>query len=389
MSDELASSARHGVRRWTLRRPWRWSLDAALLLGLVGVLLGVPVASADVGSGQVVGSGGAGWEGFGGGLLPGAGWRPYASTSPFNMSTEGAVVDPNSQALVEKALSWGLPGNLAAGSAETESDWGHPTFFAQPGDPVYTLQATEDPSGNPIEGMKVGIPSYARPAGGPDHHMTVVTPDGWEYDFWNVQEVNASTRVLRFSNGGRMRIDGDGLGSGGTASRFGNLAGIIRAPELAAGHINHALFIVLKCTGTGTSFGYGETTTSYGSSYVYPASQGGSACGSEDADAAPMGARFMLEMSDAQIQALAVPAWKKTILTALAHYGGYVGDTGGSGFGLEFESSATYTALGLPDPLVAFASANNLPKWDGEYVFNLASGVEWAKYLRVLAPPAP
>ena len=33
-------------------------------------------------------------------------------------------------------------------------------------------------------------------------------------------------------------------------------------------------------------------------------------------------------MSDAQIAALAVPAWKKTILTALAHYGGYVGDTG-------------------------------------------------------------
>jgi glucose/arabinose dehydrogenase len=95
----------------------------------------------------------------------------------------------------------------------------------------------------------------------------------------------------------------------------------------------------------------------------------------------------MLEMSDAQIQALSVPAWKKTILAALAHYGGYVGDTGGPGFAIQFESPLTYTALGLADLLVTFAVANSLPLWEGEYVFQMASGVEWAKYLRVLVPP--
>jgi hypothetical protein len=326
-----------------------------------------------------------GWEGFGGGALPEASWRPYAPSSPFNTSTEAATVHPNSQAFVEEALSWGLPGNLVGGTAETAGDWSHPAFYALPSDPAFTLHATAT-SFSPIEGMKIPIPLAARPAGGADGHMTVVTPEGWEYDFWQVHEKRLPTHVLTFSNGGRTRIDGSGLGSGATASGFGSLAGMIRAPELAAGQINHALFIVLKCAAKGTGFGYGATATSYGSSYVYPATHGGSVCPPEDANAVPLGAHFMLAMSDPQIQALAVPAWKKAILTALAHYGGYVGDTGGPGFGLMFESSTTYTALGLADPLVSFGAQNFLPRWNGNYVFNLSSGLEWSRYLRVLAP---
>jgi hypothetical protein len=328
----------------------------------------------------------AGWDGFGGLVLPGGGWRPYASSSPFNTTTEGATVHPSSAAYVAQALSWGLPGNLVGGNAGTSSDWGHPTFYALPGDPVFTLHATAT-AYSPVEGMKIPIPKAARPAGSADGHMTVVTPDGWEYDFWQVHEKNLSTHLLTFSNGGRTRVDGSGLGSKGTAAGFGNLAGMIRAPELAAGRINHALFIVLKCAAKGTGFGYG-TTTSSTSSYVYPATHGGSACPAEDVNALPLGAHFKLAMSDTQIQALAVPAWKRTFLTALAHYGGYVGDTGGPGFAFMFESSTAYTALGLSDPLVVFGALNGLPLWNGDYVFNVASGVEWAKYLRVLVPPA-
>jgi hypothetical protein len=36
---------------------------------------------------------------------------------------------------------------------------------------------------------------------------------------------------------------------------------------------------------------------------------------------------------------------------------------------------------------VTFARANNVPTWNGTYVFNMAQGVDWARYLRVLAPP--
>ena len=56
-----------------------------------------------------------------------------------------------------------------------------------------------------------------------------------------------------------------------------------------------------------------------------------------------------------EIRALDVPSWKRTILRAMARYGIFAGDTGGSPWDLEFESSSTYTSFGRPDPLVAIA----------------------------------
>ncbi len=336
---------------------------------------------------------GNGWGGVGGLSLPGPSWKPYANTSPFNQSAAGAAEHPESQAIVKTVLSWGLPENLEAGNAETSEDWGHPTFWAQPGDPIYTLEATEQLGpGNSLSlsGGSIKIPEYARPARGGDGHMTVVEPNGEEYDFWRAQAPPPGGGTFTFAWGNLVPggLKGNGIGGGGTASGFGNLAGMIRAPELAAGHINHALFIVLKCAAPGTGFGDGAALDPPNSSYVYPANEGGSACPAGESDAPPLGTRFMLAMSDAQIKALAVPSWKKTILTALAEYGGYFGDTGGPGFTFMFESSTTYTALNLPDPLVEFAQKNDLRSWEGRYIFNVASGVEWEKYLRVLVPPS-
>ncbi len=108
--------------------------------------------------------------------------------------------------------------------------------------------------------------------------MTVVTPEGWEYDFWQVSSKPAGGGTLSFSIGGRIPIDGDGLDGKATASLFGNLAGIIRAPEMAAGEIDHALFIVLKCSSATTAFGHGTVVGPAGqSAYVYPATHGASA----------------------------------------------------------------------------------------------------------------
>ncbi len=339
-------------------------------------------------SGLLAGSAGAasGWSGFGAGSWPSGSWRPYASTSPFNRLAATSAVHPNSTRIVQKSLSLGSVGNLVAGNSTTTGDYGHPTYYAQPTDPLFRLSWTGGGPGTAINGMQIRIPDAARPATGSDGHMTVVEPDGWEYDFWRVGSKPRGGGTMTFAGGGRTRIDGSGLDSGATAANFGNLAGVIRAQELAAGTINHALFIVLKCTARGTSFGYGTRTTGNGS-MVYPASHGGSACSTDSADLPPIGARFQLNMTDAQIAALAVPTWKKTILTALARYGGYVGDTGGPGFALQFESGATYTAFGAVDQLVTFSKANGLPLWNNTYVFNVGSGVDWARYLRVLVPP--
>ena len=103
--------------------------------------------------------------------------------------------------------------------------------------------------------MRVPIPGAAQPTGGPaspgdnhDAHMTIIDPaTGWEYDLWHVTRKAPDGGRLDFGWGGRTRIDGRGLGSGGVAAGFGNLAGLIRAPELIRGRIDHALTMAVPC----------------------------------------------------------------------------------------------------------------------------------------------
>ena len=116
---------------------------------------------------------------------------------------------------------------------------------------------------------------------------------------------------------------------------------------------------------------------------VWPAAGTGSKC-ADPAAAPALGTRFQLALSDAQIEALGVPAWKRTILRAMARYGVIVGDTGGSGFNLQFESGTSYTSFGYEDPMVAFARRNDVPRYQGKYVFNLRDGIDWQRHLRVV-----
>ena len=206
--------------------------------------------------------------------------------------------------------------------------------------------------------------------------MTVVDQrSGWEYDFWRVLSKPAGGGRLDVAWGGKTRIDGDGLGAEANAANFGELAGNLRVEELQAGLIDHALFLSVDCD-SGDS--------------VYPATHVGRSCsdiGLSNAHAPAMGQRFQLDMSDAEIEALAVPAWKKTILRAMAHYGMYVGDTGGS-WGIKEEGGLTYTAFGYEDKWVAFAKQVGAPYYapDNDWVFNLRDGVDWAHRLRAIDP---
>jgi hypothetical protein len=314
-------------------------------------------------------------------------WRPYNAASPFNQRIpRGTQPLRGSAEMIEQVLRFGPPSHLTGGVSRTPDDWGHPTYYAKTTDPLYTLRTTAPYGHNRLNGMRIRVPAVAEPAGGGDGHMTVVTPDGWEYDMWQVHDMTAGGGTLTFSWGGRTRVDGSGLKSAGTASHFGNLAGMIRAQELQAGRINHALFVVLRCTGDGRAYGRGVRQRRDDSGYVYPADAGGSSC-RDGAQEPPMGARLRLAMSDAQIDALALPQWKSAILKALAHYGGYVGDTGGDGIGFMFESSTMYTSFGRPDPLVSIAEAAKLPSYLGQYAFPIGADVDWQRYLQVI--PAP
>ncbi|MCQ7030002.1 hypothetical protein MRO55_26225, partial [Escherichia coli] len=80
--------------------------------------------------------------------------------------------------------------------------------------------------------------------------------------------------------------------------------------------------------------------------------------------------RFQLTLTEAQISALNVPAWKKTILRAMARYGLYVGDTGTSSWGIQLESGTTYTSFGTSDPFVTFARSAGISAYKGTYAMN-------------------
>jgi len=322
---------------------------------------------------------------LGEGTTPGACWRPYGDSSPFNRTIPGGAPSaPHSSGIVRRLLSGGRINDLVVG--DPARDGGNSTFYSKVTDPLYTLRCVKPWGHCMIEGMQIHVPAAARPTGGfatpgndHDAHMTIVDQvSGWEYDLWNVNSKPDLGGDLKFGWGGRTRIDGDGLGSDAVAARYGNLAGPIRIEELRAGAINHALAMDVPCTET----------------YVYPAVQTGQTCtgvGESGTDSPPMGAHFQLNMSMAQIDALGLPGWKRTILVALAKYGAYTSDTttADDQWGFEMESGNTYTSFGLADPWVTYARQLGISGEDfnqngaKEYWMDLASGVPWDK-LRVV-----
>lgn len=311
-------------------------------------------------------------------------WRPFADSSPFNRTISSSpTLDANSNDIVSYLTSGTNPSKLSSNTGGATNDFWHANYFAKPTDPLYTVHCTEPWGTCEPEGDDFRIPADAKPAGylgsgsSLDHHISVVQPDGvTTLDLWESDTPSGTGGTLDASWGGVSEIDGSGLGSDATAAQFGGFAGAIRAQELAAGQINHALFAVVRCT----------------SGHVYPAGKGAYQCG--DPDAPPNGARLQLDMSEGAIEALSVPRWKKTILHALRRYGMIVGDTGGgsAAFGLQFESGMVDRAFSNPEQMDQFAiTAGVTPYYNSttgrdEHVFDIAPGVDWANDLRVVAP---
>jgi hypothetical protein len=315
---------------------------------------------------------------------PSACWRPYANTSPLNRPLPAnPELASNSSAVVDRLLSDPLfddgPGDKDVGDEGTEDDWSPPLYYAKSTDPVFRAHCTRDWGTCEPEGDEIHIPDRAKPAGGGDAHLAVIQPDGDEYDFWKVSRKDAGGGVLESAWGGTTRIDGDGLDSNASAAHIGLAGGRVRAQELAAGLIDHALLMVTKCVN---------------GSYVYPAeSASATPCtefGSSNANAPALGAHFYIDYTPAEIEDLPVATWKKTILRALARYGMFISDTGGSGWSYgSFEGGMTYRSFGVEDRMVTYAREHGLPSWtsDGrtKYLFDMESGVDWSR-LRVVNP---
>lgn len=315
--------------------------------------------------------------------------RPYNDESPFNTPIPAGTATTSSSAATIAAS--GFPSNGLINSMRVSSspsnDWSHPIYKASASDPSYTIRCN---SGG-VNGMSIHIPNGARPTGSQDGHMAILNTDGYEYDLWIARAPSGGTVTcdIGYRQPWRDSLTGvkalgivlpadrqkDSSLGGGTASFFGEQAGLIRANEIAAGVIPHALFIVVPCQGTGGG-------------WVYPASHNGSFCPG-NANAPRMGQRFQLRMTDEQIAASCAPGWEKTVATALAHYGGYMGDTGGGGFGPLMESSLTYTAIGQSDPWAAVASQYGIKK-DASYgyMFKPSGCIKYQQNTVAVTPPA-
>jgi hypothetical protein len=246
-------------------------------------------------------------------------------------------------------------------------------YYASNSDPLVELVVTEPWGNNPLNGRKIRVPQTAVAEQASDGHLTIVlapnnaNAPGETVDLWEAQPVKEGK--LLFGWGGPGSMTGTLLQSGGLsadAAGFDLQAGLVRGPELKAGAINHALVVAVK---------------DVKSSYVYPASH---TDGSSNEAAAPaMGQHFYLDYSDAEIAALPVLPWKKAVLTALAHYGFYIGDSGNNTLGFIWESSST----GSTEPFVEIGKEQGVPSSNGIYTFNLSEGVNWTR-LRAVAPPA-
>jgi hypothetical protein len=329
----------------TRRIPTLSALVLPLAVLFSTLMIGAPPASADTSvCSQAFGS-------FSASNFPTACWRPYSSSSPFNRQLPtNPTIASNSAAIIANltANQYGFEGGSGQ-FAFTSDDGRDGVYYSRASDPVVTIHCTyywgpgtcTGANKVNIDGQQIHVPAGAMPQNnGSDQHLTVVDQaTQLEYDFEHATW-SSDHKTLEVWAGAEIPAGpdvGTGLGGGGTAAGFSTLAGLITEPELASGTINHALVINLPCT----------------NGSVYPAGGAyGMACSQVSGNtntgtAAPLGALFQLNMTDAQIAASGAPAWEKTIMTAMAHYGMYVNDTDGiDNIELEAESDISYTSLG-------------------------------------------
>jgi len=327
-----------------------------------------------------------GWGTYSFTVLPGACWRPYSDSSPFNtgLPSSPSIVS-NSGTIVSRAVTDGTNSNPgprwnSGDGLSTSYDWTRPYYFSSTSDPTYKAHCTKPWGTCGPEGLSIHIPANAKPAGSGDGHIAIFDQSAnKEYDFWQAVKDNTN-HTITASWGSVIAATGNGLGGAADAGDYGLAAGQIRASELAAGEIDHALFMVVYCT-NGTSV-YPAVSNSTGRSC--------SSIGLSNTGAPAMGQHFYLKMSDSGIAALPVQQWKKTILYAMAHYGMYVGDTGGDSWGVEAESADQYITSGQADPWIATGQKVGATSYSSggvsKYSFDMRGVVPYFSDLLVVAP---
>jgi hypothetical protein len=355
-------------------------------------------------------------------------WRPYSSASPFNTpAVSDWTVDGPDAASTE--LTRTSPQPIVAGDPSRSEP--NPVFHTGPGDRVFRVFCSEprwstgcfpegarDAAGRPRPAFRLRGPTTMRPAGPTDAHLTVVDQTRHEEtDLFGVSSIadgviraralgrnpGVGTDPLVDPAAARAQGDGDGthvVGSGNAG--FSNVAGLIRAQELADGRIDHALAVYVPCAERPVAPADADNVPDL------PCRANGMFGGG----ALHVGQRLQLRMSSAEIAALDAPVWRKAVLVALSTYGAYVSDTvpslcetpgpegptyprrpaGGCAagtrevrsWGFEYEGATTSTSFGREDAMARFARRVGLVAFDeagdgvAETPLDLGAGVDWS-----------
>jgi hypothetical protein len=325
-------------------------------------------------------------------------WRPFSSNCAWNIPIPANPnVSADSTAVVAWINSLGGPVDRYMGTGGTTDDYDHPWYFAKTGDPLLRIKGltgSKDPSvinttassgsrlrASDLQNRLIPVPSVTTAAGGTDGSLVIIT-ERYAYEMWQASHWTPGEGQYGCNIGAVYDLTGDGYSTDGHSASAGGgslLVGQIRLSELMAGRINHALSFITKAVRWNT-FVAPAIGVANGDSSVTPGD-------ANDLQRPVTGSRFQLNYTQAEINALPVPDWKKTILTAMREYGMLLIDTGGSTWGLEFESGTADVAYGKPDRWRAFAAAQGWVQVGGAstpYQMPLKTGVDWSR-LRVVS----
>ena len=296
--------------------------------------------------------------------------------------------------------------------AKLRNDYELPVVYADASDPLVTVNCTGPDISRSIHGRRIPIPVGAvapQPATNPDAALCVVVPHlGGVAYLWRVVNTwtGSGTQIDAYS-GCWMPLTGDGHlyrewwgkasptdgwawnnHSGGTGNLYGssNAAsyavhqGLVRASDMVAGEINHALYMRLPIGSDG---------------FCWPAVQRGNTSGG--ALYPWMGARFYIDLTVKEIDAMTLKRDVKILLRAMSfeRYGLLYADTGSLQVTAS-ESRLSYTPFGMADPWETYAKANpaqytandvqsNVPGW---YSLNWDAALDeawWRAHLKVAA----
>jgi hypothetical protein len=227
------------------------------------------------------------------------------------------------------------------------TDYSSPVYIAQSNTPVTKVtqwdclkQGFSDPNLGQ-QWSAVPIPSYAVPSKGTDAEMTIYQPSTdtvWE--FWQARKVNGAWQGCW---GGQIKYASTNYGVfnghyGATATGLPFIGGQVTAEELERGEIKHAIGIAL-------------VEVEDKAVYSWPAARSDGVNPYKLANRIPEGLRFRLDPS-VNVDALPMTKAGKTIARAAQKYGFVVWDKSGA-IAIRAQNSASYTALGKPDPYPA------------------------------------